>query len=146
MIIHLNQITCTNDYTSMYIYQTTNANDNMSISDDLQTTQIKTASQMHVAPRIVVHCCPLLTVCPRWCPSHAPGDAPDIPQMLSQTCPRWCPRHAPDDAPDMPQTCLRHAQMMCQTCPSWCPRHAPDDPQDDAPDLPQTCPRWALRC
>ena len=39
---------------------------------------IKTASQMHEAPRIVVHCCPLLTICPRCCPRHAPDDAPDI--------------------------------------------------------------------
>ena len=25
---------------------------------------------MHVAPRIVVHCCPLLTICPICCPRH----------------------------------------------------------------------------
>ena len=49
-------------------------------------------------------CCPLLTICPRYCPRNTP----DMPQMMSQTCPRWCPRHAPDDAPDMPQ-------MMPQT-------------------------------
>ena len=48
----------------------------------------KTASQMHVAPRIVVHCSPLLTICPRCCPRHALYDAPDMPQMMPQTCPR----------------------------------------------------------
>ena len=53
---------------------------------------LKTASQMHVAPRIVVHC---------W--QHAPDVVPDTPYMMPQTCLRWCPRHAPDDAPDMPE-------------------------------------------
>ena len=44
----------------------------------------KTASQMHVAPRIVIHRCSLLTICPRWCPIHAP----DIPQMMPQLMPQ----------------------------------------------------------
>ena len=35
---------------------------------------------MHVAPQIVVHCCPLLTICPRCCPKHAQ----DMPQMMPQ--------------------------------------------------------------
>ena len=67
-------------------------------------------TQMHVAPRIVVHCCPLLTICPRCCPRHGP-----------RWCPRWCPRHAPD----MPQTCPRHDPVIPQTCP----RHAQVDGQ-----------------
>ena len=47
---------------------------------------------MHVAPRIVVHCCPLSTIflLSQTCPKHAPQDDPDMPQ----TSPRWCPRHA----------------------------------------------------
>ena len=49
---------------------------------------------MHVAPRIVVHCCPLL---PQILPRHAPDDAQDMPQMMPQTC----LRHTPDNAPDM---------------------------------------------
>ena len=56
---------------------------------------LKTASQMHVAPRIVVHC-----------RQYAPDVVPDMPQILSKAC----PRHAPDDATDM-------AHMMLQACP-----------------------------
>ena len=35
---------------------------------------------------------------------HAPDDAPDMPQMMSQTmtCPRHTPDDAPVDAPDIP--------------------------------------------
>ena len=45
--------------------------DSMIYWDDCPENQ-NTASQMHVAPRISVHCCPLLTICPRCCPRHAP--------------------------------------------------------------------------
>ena len=45
---------------------------------------LKTASQMQVAPRIVVQSCPLLTIYPRCCPRHAT----DMPQMMLQTCPK----------------------------------------------------------
>ena len=38
----------------------------------------KTASLMYVKPRIVVHYCPLLTICRRCFPRHAPDDAPGI--------------------------------------------------------------------
>ena len=37
---------------------------------------------------VVVHCCPLLTICPRCCPRHPPYGAPDMRQMMPQTWPR----------------------------------------------------------
>ena len=62
---------------------------------------VKTASRMHLAPRIVVHYWHTAPDIPR----HAQDDSPDMPQMMPQT---W-PRYAPDDAPDMPNLCPRHA-------------------------------------
>ena len=84
------------------------------VANGHQTHKVKTASQMHVAPRIVVHFCPFLSIV-------ATDVTPDMPHTITQTCPRLCPRHAPDDAPDMPQ-------MMPQTC------------LDDAPDMPRMMP------
>ena len=48
----------------------------------------KKASQMHVAPRIVVHCCPLLTICPRCCPRHTP-DTPQMSPSGHQVVTKW---------------------------------------------------------
>ena len=90
----------------------------MRTSQSLILVMKKTASQMHVAPQIVVHC---------W--QYAPDVGPDMPQMMPQTCPRWYPRHAPDMPQTMPQTCPRR-------CLRWCPRHAPDDAPVDDPDIP----------
>ena len=50
----------------------------------------KTASQMHIAPMIVVNCCLLLKICPRCCPRHPP----DMPQMSPsghQVVTKWSP-------------------------------------------------------
>ena len=51
---------------------------------------LKTASQMHVAPRIFVH---------SFVPRRALDDAPEMPQMMPQTC----PRHSSDMPQVMPQ-------------------------------------------
>ena len=37
---------------------------------------------MLIAPPIAVHCCSLLTICPRCCPRHAPDDATDMPLSI----------------------------------------------------------------
>ena len=59
--------------------------------------EVKTASEMHVAPRIW----PRHAF--RWCPRHAK----DMPKMMDQTY----PIHAPDDSPDMPHD-VENAQFL----------------------------------
>ena len=83
-----------------------------------------------------VDCYPLLTICPRCCPTHLPDDAIihcRFPQDFSKISPRFIQDFPkiPQDSPRFPPRFLQdfpHLSVSYLTiCHRCCPRHVPDD-------------------